>query len=334
MALAGRLRNIAIAREADGSKGTAVAASTGHFIGVDSGVVKAEAEHAQNNSSAGRIESGIENFVTKESSILSFSAPVKSDWIGHILVGLLGSVSSANASGETLTRDHTISVSNAAAAPAYTIFSLGGVADEKATYGTIRSLTLSCEAGGLLMADVEILAQALESATGTAAYSSDYHFQGSHGAIKLATALSGLGAASVINFHKLSITIERDVQPHHVFGSKEPNKFVPGSLKVTGSIELLHEAITYRDYFTDATERAMRIDFTNPTTIGSADNPELQINLAKCYFSGHETSEGVDDIVMETINFEAKYDLDEGTPQMIGVVLSNTEATTAYTTPA
>src|SRR5687768_4567004 len=97
--IVGRLRTIGIAREDDAAKGTAVAISTGQFIGVDEGVLKAEAEHVSNNTSAGRIEQGLENFVVKESSIVTFTAPVKSDWIGHILVGLLGSVSSANAAG-------------------------------------------------------------------------------------------------------------------------------------------------------------------------------------------------------------------------------------------
>lgn len=333
MSVVRRLYSPAIARENDASKGTSVAVSTGHFIGVESGQLKAEAEHVPNASSAGRIEVGTENFVTKESSVFAFSAPVKSNWLGHVLVGLLGSVSSANASGETLVREHTITVSNAAAAPSYTVYNLGGVANEKATYGTFRSLTLSCEAGGLLMAEVELVAQALESATGTIAYANDYYFQGSHGSIKLAAALTNLSGASATAFHKVSLTIEREVLPHYVFASVEPSKFIPGVLKVSGSVEILHEAMTYRDYFTDATEKAMRIAFQNPTTIGSAEKPEIQIDLAKVYFTGHDTSEGPDDVVMETVNFEGRFDLDESTPQMINALLTNKELATAYTTP-
>jgi hypothetical protein len=330
----GRLRSIAVAREDDASKGTAVAVSTGHFIGIESGYLKAEAEHVENNSSVARIEAGIENYVVAERSVLSFSGLVKSDWIGHVLTGLLGTVSSANAAGETEVREHTITVNSAASAPAYTIFMLGGVQSEKATYGTFKSLKLSCEADKALMADVEILAQAVESGTGTVAFASDHHFQGSHGSVKLATDLSGLGAASAVGFHMVELSIDRDTQPHHVFGSTEPNKFVPGSIRVSGKLEILHEAMTYRDYFTDATERAMRIAFQNPTTIGEAEKPEIQIDLAKVYFTGHEISDGPDDKVIESIDFRAVYDLDEGTPQMIAAVLTNEEAATAYTEPS
>jgi hypothetical protein len=329
-----RLYSLAVAREADATKGTAVAVTTGHFIGVEGGQIKPEVEYADNNSSVGRIEAGIESFVVQKSAVLEFSAPVKSNWIGHVLTGLLGTVVSANASGETLVREHTITVSNAAAAPSYTVFSLGGVAGEKAPYGTFKSLKLSCKAGELLMAEVSLLAKALVSGTGTAAFTTDYHFQSSHGSIKLASALSGLAAASAVKFHEMELTIERDVQPHFVFGSAEPDKFIPGSLKVSGSLTILHEAATYRDYFTGGTDMALRIAFQNPTTIGTAEKPELQIDLAKVQFKDHSLSDAPDDIVMETIGFEAKYDLDEGTPQMIACLLTNREAATAYTTPA
>jgi hypothetical protein len=329
-----RLYSLGFAREADGTKGTAVAISTGMFVGVEGGQLKPVAEYEDDNSSVGRIESGVASYVTKTHSELQFQAPVKSNWIGHVLTGLLGTVSAANTSGETLVRDHTITVNSAAAAPAYTIYSLGGIANERAPYGTFQSLKLSCEAGGLLEADVTLLAKSLVSATGTVAFTTDYQFQSSHGSVKLGANLAALPGATATKFHQVELTIERDTQPHFVFGATDPDKFIPGSIKVSGTLTLLHEANTMRTHYTAGTEQAMRIAFENPATIGTAAKPLLQIDLAKAHFKSHELSDAPDDIVMETIGFECKYDLDEGTPQMIAALVRNTQAATAYTTPA
>lgn len=330
-----RQRTIGIAREDDATKGTAVALSTGHCVSVEEGILRSEVEQKLDESSVARIEKGVGLFVPKEWSSLRFRAPVKTDWLGHVLTGLLGTVASANAGGETLVREHTLSVSSSTVMPAYTFFMLSQTVSEKATYGTFTKLTLECDAGGVMMAEVEALAQAMESATGTAAFSTDYHFQGSHGSIKIAAAITNLSGASAIAFNKLTLTIEREVKPHHVFGSIEPNTFIGGPLVITGTLELLHTDNTYRDYFTDATDKAMRIAFQNPTTIGSAEKPELTLDLAKIVVTSHEKSEAIDDVDMETITFRAVWDLDESSPAMItNVVLTNKAAATAYTEPA
>ena len=330
-----RQRTLGIAREDDATKGTAVALATGHCVSVESGILRAEVEQKVDESSVARIESGVGLFVPKEWSSLKFKAPVKTNWLGHVLAGLLGTVSSANAGGETLVRDHTLSVSSSTVMPAYTFFMLGQTVSEKATYGTFRKLKLEVDAGGIMMAEVEAIAQAMESATGTAAFSADYHFQSSHGSIKLATALANLAAASAVSFHRLVLEIERELTPQWVFGSNEYNTVIGGKLTITGELQILHADNTYRDYFTDATDKAMRIAFQNPTTIGSAEKPELTLDLAKIIVTSHERSDAADDVDIETIGFKALWDLDEGTPSMISsVVLTNKEAATAYTEPA
>jgi len=331
-----RQRSIGIAREDDATKGTAVAIATGHFASVDSGILEAKAEPYLNESSAGRIEAGLETFAAKEWSELSFSAPVKTDWLGHVLTGLLGSVSSSNAAGETTVREHTITVNSAASAPAYTFFMLDPISTgEKGAYGTFNKLELKCDADGVLMADVTGIAKALAAATGTAAFSTDYHLQGSHCAIKMAAATADVAATSAIGFKSLTLTIERDVTPQYAFGSNTPSSFIAGALRITGQLELLRSSTTYRDYFTDGTSRAMTITFNDTaTTIGSAETPSLIFTLDKIQVTGHKITEASDDVDIETIDFQACYDLDEDTPRMIQVVMTNMESATAYTEPA
>ena len=187
------------------------------------------------------------------------------------------------------------------------------------------------------MAEVEALSQAVETGSGTNAWATDHHHQGSHLTVKHGNNTSDISGASAVNFHSMTINIERDVQPHFVFGSNEPNKFISGALRVTGTLQLLRTGTTYRDYFTDGTFQAFQFLFSDTSTqIGTSTPtyPTLEINLDKCQITGHEITDAADDQDIETIEFQAMYDLDEGTPRMIGITLKNEESTTAYTEPA
>jgi len=133
---------MAIARENDNAKGTSVPASYGHYIGIASGQLKPVVEYEKIEPAQGRIEAGIEQHIIRKYSELAFSAPVKSDWLGHILTGIFGSVSSNEASGETAIFDHTITVANNSTPPAYSLYMLDDVQSDLATYGIIKKLEL------------------------------------------------------------------------------------------------------------------------------------------------------------------------------------------------
>lgn len=323
---------MAIAREDDASKGTAVAASTGHFFGFASGLLKPMAEKSLIAPANGKIIVGQEEYLVKKWSELIFSAPVKLDWLGHFLTGILGSVSSATVAGA---QEHTITISNSGAAPAYTLFLSDAVSYDKATYGTVRKVELTCDAGGLLMANIEMLAQGIESGSGTVAHSTDHHLQGSFGSIKVAANISGISGASAVAFETMRLTIERDVTPVFAFGSTEPSKFLAGPLRISGELTISWEATTYRDLFQGDTDKALRIDFNDSATAIGTNTPELEIILPKIVVKDHQRPEGIDEPDMETITFDALYDLDESDSNKdIKIVLTNEETTTAYTEPA
>lgn len=326
-----RQRSIAFAREDDAAKGTAVAASTGHYVSCDSAILTREVEQVKDLTGVGRIEAGIAHYKTKEWSTLKFKAPVKTDWIGHVLTGLLGGVSSATVSAA---QEHTLSVVNSVSAPAYTFFMLDALDPVKAAYGTFTKLTLKCDAGGILMAEVEAIARACVTGTGTPAFATDYPLLGAHGVPKFASALSGLTGASAIAFSEMELTIEREVTPHYIFGSNTPDKFIAGKISISGKLKLLKDGTTYSTIFTTPTPEAFRFDFNDTATAIGTNTPQLQLDLAKIYLTALERPDAMDDVDFETFDFSANYDLDEGSPQMIGGVLTNTESTTAYTEPA
>lgn len=325
MAEIGRLRQIGIGKEA--TPGTGVAAT--YWIGVESGSVLPDVDYAEDGSGVGRIEKPIASFVTKENAITKFSAPARSDWLGMILKAALGACSSAAASGETVVYEHTYSVLNSNAHPAYSLIVKDGVATEQSVYSMLNSLTLSCEAGGLLMCEGEFIGKQLATTTATPSYSADHIWKGSQASVKLATDIAGLAAASAIGVNKLSLTIEKGLIQHPAFGSVTLNKNINTVLRITGEIELLYDAVTYRDYVTDGANKAMRISFAGDS-VGVAETVQLQIDLAKCAFQEFDAPDGDEDVIIQKLGFVAQYDMDESSPQMIAAVLTNEEAGTSY----
>lgn len=337
-----QLNSIGLAREDDAAKGTAVALSTGHTITVESGKLHQDTTYAMIEGAHGNAMQGIEQHIVQKLCSLNFTAAVKSDWLGHILTGLLGTVSSANSGGETLVRDHTITVLNTSGdMPAYTVFNLDAIQNDRATYATFKKLVLRCTPNSLLMSDVEMLAQKIEDGSGTAAHATDHHFQGSHCTIKIASDASGLGAAAGVAFSSLELTIEREIFPVYGFVTSthtdpaEPIRFTGGKLMVSGKLTIPWENQTYRDYVLQATDNALRIDFEDTgTTIGSAESPSVTIDLAKVNWLNAERPDGINEVDEETLEFQGVYDIDDGTLNDCKALLVNEEAATAYTEPA
>ena len=298
-------------------------------MGVESGKVIPLIEYADDQSNVGRIEGPTQAKVVRSDALIQFSGPCRSDFLGMLLKAALGTLNTATASGESAVYEHTLTVKNDNDHPAYTIVCKDGIAAEYSAYSMLNKLSFECDARGLLMFDAEFVGRTLTSTTATPAYTTDHIWKGSQGSIKLATDLSGLGAASAVKFHHLSLSIEKDLKQHQSFGSNTLEQNLNGPLKISGELQLLHSANTYRDLSVAGTDKAMRISFAGDS-IGNAETTEVQINLAKCVIKEWDLSDGNDDLQIETIRFEAQYDMDEGTPQMVNVVLTNANAGSSY----
>jgi len=321
----GRLRQIGIGKET--TPGTGVAAS--YWIGCESGDVAADVDYTEDSSNSGRIEAPNASIVTREDATINVTAVARSDWLGHVLKGALGASASDVASGESAVWEHIFTVSNTAAHTSHSLVLKDGVVTERSVYAMLNSMTLSCEANGLLMCDMEWLGRALADTTATPAYASDHIWKGSQCNVKLATDLSGLAAASAVKFNRVALTIEKGLVRHPTLGSITMDRGINTALRITGELDLLYEAATYRDFFTDGSNRAMRIAFDGDA-IGVAEFASLQIDLAKCHFTEYSRDGGNDDPIIQKLGFVAHFDMDEGTPQMITATLTNEETTTVY----
>jgi len=253
-----------------------------------------------------------------------WTANVFSETFGRILEGMFGSVSSAaNADASSLVYDHTYSVLEDTALPTYTIRMLDGIEDIMSTYNVVNELTINFSSDNRATYTVSYMGQKQETATGTPAYDADdAPFRATDAVVKLATSLAGLDAASSICVLSGSITFTNNVQAFKCTEGDEHSKIVGTTFEVSGSLTLLFEDGTYRDFHLDGTKRSLRIDLTNTgDTIGTAANPQLQIDVTQAAFEEFDATPSATDTMEQTLGFQGEIN---GT--IVSAILTNLTA--------
>ncbi|MFA5080302.1 MAG: phage tail tube protein [Candidatus Paceibacterota bacterium] len=259
----------------------------------------------------------------------SIKMPVYDKTIGLFLYALLGAVSSASHSGETLVKDHTFTVVQNLQHQALTFFIDDPAgADYKFSLGSIASLEFNYELNKFVEATATIKAKAgvVIPAGLTPVQSVENKFTSKHVVFKLAATAAGLTAASAMTIKKLNIKIDDGLEVDESLNSAEPTDFLSKQISIEGTVEAVYQNETdFKTVALGLTKKAMRIDLiNNDVTIGSAANPEVRIDLNNVLFEPIATSRGLNGVVTQSVKFKAFYDVADA--KMISALVTNLQA--------
>lgn len=143
----------------------------------------------------------------------------------------------------------------------------------------------------------------------SALLSTDYKFVGRDLIFKVAAATGDLAAASALCVKDLSITITKNVDYDFCLGTLEPEDILNKSITIQGTITLNYEDRTWADYMLDGDYKAVGIKLTNTRQTMTSENPEFYLELPVCDFSEWEAPRTNDEIIQQTINFTALFDV-------------------------
>lgn len=324
----GRRIQFGIAKET--TRGTVEAAATFYIPFSDGGFDEME-EHAVDEQSRGVIEGSVSQTKVKQWAEGSITAPIGSAHFGLILLATLGAVSSgANADPSGNVYDHTYSVGQTSQHQAISIFIDDplGAQDYKHALGMIASLEIQYELGQFVQYVANIKAKRGETASLTPATTTENRFTSKHFVFKVAANKAGLASGTEIKLKKLSLTIEKNLEDDDILSDDDPADFLNKQFTISGELEAFWQ--NESDFKTDflvGTEKAIRIQLLDSdTTIGTADNPEIIIDLSKVTFKALTRPLTINDLVTQTLSFEANYSVSD--TEMIEVVLTN--LTTSY----
>lgn len=315
----GRKIEIGIGREA--TRGTAVTPS--YWLSLQNADFDDKFEGVVDESSLAVIEDSSDIKISKKWSEGKLSGKISANSFGYFLRSLLGTISSAVK--ETTAYTHTCSLLQSAQHPTLTIEAKNPNEQLKFANGAIDNLTIKAELGKFVEYETQVKAKLGAASTNSPSYVTDYSFLAKDVTVKVAADLSNLDAASAINVKNVEIKFDKNVESDDILGSNEPNDYLNKQFSITGKIELIYDATTYKILALAGTQKAIRINIQDTaTTIGAASNPTLKIDLAKVKLTEWSKSSDLDGIVKETLTFKALYSSSD--TQMVAVALTNTVA--------
>ena len=307
--ISGRLLKIGVAKEASRGAGassfpTAVPPMSFSF---DDKVITARSQ-----AGLGVLADSEENFVTTKYGAGDLEGEVRSDSIGFLLYGILGSVSTAGPTDSAYT--HSFSVSNTTQGQSLALLVDDVNTKEEYPLVMLDTLELSAELDAISKVSASFMSKKGNVSTKTMpAVASEYKFTKKHLQVKVASDLASLSGASTLSIKDLTVTFSKGVVLDDALGTAEPEDILGTVLGIEGTMTLNYTDETWKNYMKNNTDRAMEIKFLNTdATIGSGTNPSLTMRFPKVDFFDWEPSYGNDEIVTQTISFKCSRDVANG----------------------
>ncbi len=306
----GRQQELGLGRES--SRGTIVAPT--QWVPKTNFSVEDKAVKARVQASYGKIYPGDDALVSERYAQGDLEMEVQDNALALLLYSLFGGLTTASFLS---VYKHTLSIVNSVQHQTLSLHMndpIGAAESPTKTlaYGRamIDQVEITSVQGELAMLKAGFVAQCHKDWTRqTPSYTQQNKFTSKHVSVKVASDLSGLGAASKINVQELTLTIRKNVIRENSLGTVQPADILNRKIEITGKLKLTYEDRTYRDYMMNGTKKAMRIALVNgDVTIGST-NPAFQLDLPVVEFDQWEPSNALEDLATQEITFTALYDV-------------------------
>lgn len=253
--------------------------------------------------------------VVEQWSAGQLAGKVTDHTLGLLLYSAFGGYSVAAKNGETTVYNHTFTESQLNAAPTLTITRVDPNVVNQYAMCALNQFELNVKTGDFVRHSSSFVGQPSTSATATPAFVTEQEFVARHASITF-------NGGSAIPVASLKLTYSKGTKPYYTLGKNNPDNIYADSVEIKGEIVLRYTDDTYKTMRFNNTPQNVVIDIKNAgVTIGASSNPELKLTMPVCYLNEWKLDQGLENIVQQTIGFEAVYDL--ATNSAIKAVLTN-----------
>lgn len=315
----GRQVNVGYAREA--TRGTAVAAE--YWDKQADLSIDEKFELGVHDTAFGQVEDADGGTVLTKMMEGSIRAHAKSESLGLLLFSVFGGLATTGPT-DTSVYTHTYTVAQTNVHQSLTISTNDAVQDYRFTNAVISDFELILEAGKFVDYSISFMGRNGATATNSVSFNaSEQLFIAKHVTVKQATSSAGLGAASAMPIHRMSLKVAHNIETEYILGSITPNDFLNKQFTITGEMELYFQNETeFKTKALAGTAIALEIKLTNTdVTIGASTNPTLTITLYQTKVTELSRDLGKDGVVKQKVAFKAFYDTTA--TKMVDVVLLN-----------
>lgn len=324
MEIIGKEIEFGIATEA--SRGTAETTADKWLRKVTANVVE-RATHAIDSTTRGRLEDGEGRRVVQKYIEGDIEGNLHVDVFGWLLGNVYGAVVTTEVVAATV-YSHVFNLKQSIQHIALTLFAKdGGVQQSTFSNCMISTLSLSASVDEYIKFATSFVGSVSATNADTPSYDTEYDFISKDIVIKLAETEAGLTGATALKAKDVSIEWDAGVIRDHVVGSYEPDDNYNSKMKMSGSLNLNFADEVYKDYYLDDSDLYMSITITGSADLGSGNNPAITVLMNKVQFSGWNRDGGADELVTQSLEFDAFFNATDQKQSQVTIV----NPTTAYT---
>lgn len=255
--------------------------------------------------SVGSIAAVTSGYITERWAEGEIEAEVRDKSFGLILLAAVGAESSAV---HLSARKHTYTLQNDNQHDSLSISYKDP--DDSLIFkrAMLGSLTLNVRLDEVVSFMASFMSHASEDiATWSPGYVAENKFIAKHLSFKVADNIAGLNSETKLK--ELTLTIDKPLVRDSVLGSLEAVDILNTSFNISGTIVLNMNDKNFRDYALNGSLKAVRIELINTDRTIGTTNPAFRIDLEKVIFEEWDADKTLDDIVKQTLNFTAYYNL-------------------------
>lgn len=255
---------------------------------------------------------------------LEWNLGVNAVW--YFFKNLLGDVSSVETADNSWAYKHTFSLAHNNLHSSLTIAVVEPNNNVVFPLAMVEELTINAEPGKCLSYKASFKSKSSQTASNTASYLEDYVLNSSSLVVKIADAEEGLDTGVALDLLNFELKVSQNLEEIYQIWALEPSEIFNWIVKIEGSFEMVYNSNDLKNIFTSQQKKALGIYIKDLSkTIGSnQDNPQLNIVLPKVILTDWAHNIDNENIVQQTMGFEALYDV--ANDKLISVELVNTKA--------
>lgn len=270
------------------------------------------------------IVDSINSEVTKQWSEGTIWGQVYPNGIWFFLKALLGSVSSKSYEDSDSAFSHIFSLLESNTHPTLTVGSSTPLGSSSYPLAMIESMDFTAEAGWKFTVSINLKAKKGQTSNHVVTYNDESWFVANMLKVYLADSIPQLDIADNICLQSITISIKKEIKDIECISSIDPIDYINSSFSIEGSMEMLFENNTYKDYFLNWISKSFRLiaeDTKHP--IEWTIYPTFKLDLSKIKITDRTPAFAVDDVTKQSIIFKWHYDVK--TKSAIEIQLINTQ---------
>ena len=247
---------------------------------------------------------------------------------GQMLKAAFGTVAFSVDTPVASANQHTFTVANTNSHPSYTIAYKDSIQVRMITGAMLSKLEIKIVAGEWVTYTATFSGQTAVVTTETIAPAAETYFTAAESVCKIGANVAALAAAAAVTLESGTLTIEKPLEVHYVWGSNDVEQISNKQFTVTGSFEMLFETAAHSTAFESHTIQAMSITLTTTEFVTGTTPFSLAITIPQFHIASWSSPKALNDLVKQSFEIKAEYDT--VTSAMISAVLVNDTATDVY----